>query len=270
MLRRRYTRAIMRFPRHPFSFGLAALGAFSAIALLAQAPAAPVARLSAVTTNLKGEPGSVRIDVLAWSTDGARNQLVDAWNLIPPAPGTTGRGTRGARGARGDDATEAGAAPTTSAAPTGRGTRGTRGARGAAPPENAGATSAPPRNTPEGALAAALQSATGVGYLWTSESVGYSLRFAYRLPLPDGDERIILATDRRLGEWDGSWQPISGTASDYPFSIIELRLNAKHEGVGKTSLTGKVAVDNPANLIALENYADLPVTLKDVKPRLGS
>jgi hypothetical protein len=119
-------------------------------------------------------------------------------------------------------------------------------------------------------LAAAVQSATGVGYLWTSESVGYSLRYAYRFPQPDGGERIILITDRRLGELDGSWQPLTGAATDYAFTVIELRLNAKREGDGKTSVTGKVFVDSSANTIALENYGALPVTLKDVKPRFGS
>ena len=52
--------------------------------------------------------------------------------------------------------------------------------------------------------------------------------------------------------------------------MIELRLNAKHEGEGKASVTGKVAVDSAANTIALESYAALPVTLKDVKPRIGN
>jgi len=93
------------------------------------------------------------------------------------------------------------------------------------------------------------------------------LRYAFRLSQPDGGERIVLATDRRLGDRDGSWAPASGVASDYDFSIIELRLNAKHEGDGKASVTGKVTVDSAANTIALQDYAALPVTLREVKPR---
>ena len=54
------------------------------------------------------------------------------------------------------------------------------------------------------------------------------------------------------------------------FSIIELRLNARHEGEGKASVIGKVAVDTSANTIALDGYASLPVTFKDVKPRTGN
>lgn len=235
-----------------------------------QAPAPPVLRLAAETANLNGGPTKVRIDVLTWSTDSARSALVDAWNLLPPAPGTTGRGAggtvagRGARGARGGGAAAPEAAvgpPPTAAPPAGR---GARGARGAPTPGNVIATPVVP-DTPEKALAAALESATGVGYLWTSESTGYSLRYAYRFAQPDGGERIILGTDRRLGDRDGSWKPTGGPASDYAFSIIELRLNSKREGEGKASLTGKVGIDGSANTIALESYATLPITLKNVR-----
>jgi hypothetical protein len=219
-----------------------------------QSPAPPVARLAAQTANLKGEPDSVRIDVLAWSTDAARSQLVDAWNLVPPAP-TLARGAV-------DPVPGRGAGP----APSGRGTRGARGAPAAGAPRGAAAVP----NTPDKALAAALDAATGVGYLWTSESTGYSLRYAYRIVQPDGGERIILATDRRLGDRDESWKPADGLPSEYDFSVIELRLNARHEGEGKASVSGKVAVDSSANTIALEGYAGLPVTLKDVKPRTGN
>ena len=37
-------------------------------------------------------------------------------------------------------------------------------------------------------------------------------------------------------------------------------------GEGKTSLTGRVSIDGAANTIALEDYAVLPVTLKNVRP----
>ena len=46
--------------------------------------------------------------------------------------------------------------------------------------------------------------------------------------------------------------------------MIELHLNARGQGEGKASPTGKVAVDAAANTIALENYAGLPVVLKNV------
>jgi hypothetical protein len=89
------------------------------------------------------------------------------------------------------------------------------------------------------------------------------------LQQPDGSERIIFATDRRLGAWNDLWKPAgaAATPTDYEFSIIELHLTAKGDGEGKTSLTGKVAVDSSAHTLALEGYAGLPIVFKDVKRR---
>jgi hypothetical protein len=64
-----------------------------------------------------------------------------------------------------------------------------------------------------------------------------------------------------------SWKPATNLTPDYAFSVIELRLNGKLEGQGKTSVTGKVTVDSSVNSIALDDYAALPVTLKNLKPR---
>ena len=225
----------------------------------AQNATAPVARFLAETAGLASGPAAVRIDILAWSSDEARSQFVNAWNLVAPVEGRGGAaGVRGGRGARGG---AAGAAPESGAAPAGG--RGARGGRGG-PPAGAIATPAAPR-TPAGALAAALQAADGVGYLWSSESVGYALRYAYRMTQADGSVRIVLATDRRLGSFDGSWKPATGVPNDYAFTVIELRLNPALMGEGKTSLTGTVSIDGAANTIALEDFAVLPVTLKNVR-----
>jgi hypothetical protein len=251
--------------------GLAALAFFAAAA--AQTPPAPIARFSAETANLAAGPASVRIDILAWSTDADRRPFVDAWNLILPArTGARGAGAParggGRRGARGGGAApEAQEPPAPPPAARGRG-QGALGRRGG-PPADPIATPAPVPDTPAAALAAALQSAPGVGYLWSSESVGYSLRYAYRTTEADGRVRIVLATDRRLGGLDNSWRPATRASSDYAFSVIELHLNPAMKGEGKTSLTGTVFVDGAANTIALEDYAALPVTLKNVRPAPG-
>jgi hypothetical protein len=243
--------------------GLAA-GTF-AVGVTAQNQTTPVARFLAETANLTAGPDAVRIDILAWSGDEEGDQFVSAWNLTAPA-GARGGGApargRAGRGGRGSAAGEAPDAPAPPAA-QGRG-RGAAGGRGGPPP--GAPTPAAPPSTPDGALAAALQAADGVGYLWSSESVGYSLRYAHRVTQPDGSVRIVLATDRRLGSYDGSWRPATGVRNDYAFSVIELRLNPEMKGEGKTSLTGTVFVDGSANTIALADYAALPVTLKNVRP----
>ena len=84
--------------------------------------------------------------------------------------------------------------------------------------------------------------------------------------MPNGGERIILAMDRRLGSSNTLWKP-AGTAAptNYEFSLVELRLNAKGDGEGKASLTGNVIVDGDLKTIVLEGYDTLPVVLKAVK-----
>jgi len=267
---------------HVLAFVLFGLITIS-ISTIAQTPAqtGPVMRFTATTANVSGSPDSVRFDVLAWSSDADRDQMVGAWNLtaVPAAAGARGAGAAGGAGARGGagggrgrggDAGARGDAPdaaaganATEAAPAAGGGRGGRGGgRGGAA---AAAPDTTPK-TPESALAATLQAARTVGYLWSSESAGYSLRYAYRLAQPDGSERIIFATDRRLGAWNDLWKPAGGAAATpYEFTVIELHVTPKGVGEGKTSLTGKVTIDASAKTIALDGYSTLPVVFKDVK-----
>ena len=237
----------------------------------------PILNLTATTDNISGAKDSIRIDVLRWSTDAERDQLISAWNLktLPEAPG--GRGGRGGAGRAGRGAAPAGTAPNgddavvagNDAPPAGggRAAQGGRGgnARGGRGGRGGDALPDAPPPTPESSLAAALDKAPTVGHLWSSEVAGYSVREAVRLPQPDGGERIVLITERRLGAWNDLWKPTGGAPTNYPFSVIELRLNAKGEGEGRASLTGKVTVDAAAKTIALENYAALPVIFKNVK-----
>jgi hypothetical protein len=115
---------------------------------------------------------------------------------------------------------------------------------------------------------AALKGMESVGYLWTGDSVGYPLRYAYRQTMADGTERIILLTDRKLGAFSGRpWRVAAapGQAADYPFAVIELRLPKGRAGEGKLSLAAKVVVDQEAKSIALDNYAAAPVSLRNVR-----
>lgn len=236
---------------HIHKFTLAAAGLLAAAVASAQVPTSgPILSLTATTENISGAKDSVRIDLLRWSTDAERQEALGAWNMTlppPPAPAATGRGGRGADGAAGGG---------------GRGGRG-RGGRGGAPAAEV------PR-TPAGTLAAEIGKMPTVGYLWSSEVAGYSFHYAVKLPEANGGQRILLITDRRLGAWNDRWKLTApgvtpGEAAGYDFSVIELHLNAKDEGDGKASLAGKLAVDGAAKVIALDDYASLPVIFKSVK-----
>src|SRR5205809_4509803 len=80
-----------------------------------------------------------------------------------------------------------------------------------------------------------------LGYVWTSESAGYSVRYAYQTVAPDGGERVVVATDKPLGSWNPQiWKATAtATANAYEFTVIELRLNrSRGTGEGKSSLLG--------------------------------
>ena len=112
----------------------------------------------------------------------------------------------------------------------------------------------------------AVRSAPSAGYLWTSESLGYTLRYAHHMPLPNGGERVILLAERRLGSWSGTTWKASNPASapDYEFTLIELRLNRQGAGEGKMSLAAKVTADPEGKTIALDQYDAAPILLKGV------
>jgi hypothetical protein len=116
-------------------------------------------------------------------------------------------------------------------------------------------------------LADALALSPSAGYIWTSEPLGYSLRYAYKQTLPTGGERVILLTDRRLGSWSRvPWKAAAaGNAGDDPFTLIELRLKNAGTGEGKMSLATNVAADHAAGTIALNNYDTAPILLRNVK-----
>lgn len=113
----------------------------------------------------------------------------------------------------------------------------------------------------------ALQDMPRMGYIRTPGSLGWDIHFARKLPLPDGGERVVLVTDRRIGFWEAANQPRS---IDYPFTVIELRLNRDGEGEGKISVATKIIPDKENNIVTLENYATQPVMLTNVKREKAS
>jgi hypothetical protein len=107
-----------------------------------------------------------------------------------------------------------------------------------------------------------LQSLPRVGYIRTPNSIGYDLHYARKAPLPDGGERVVLATDRYIGYWEAANRP---RTIDYPFTVIELRLNRDGVGEGKMSLATKISIDKEHNQIELEDYGTQPVLLTMVR-----
>jgi hypothetical protein len=236
----------------------------------AQTTGAGEINLKAVSANVKDSGSPVRVRITRWSTDEERNPIIAA--LTPAAPAAAPARAAGP---------PAGAGPNPPAG-AGRGAAAGRG-RGGAGRGGRGDSAAP--LSPIAALTAAIGKAPTLGYIWTNDITGYSIKYAYHAAMPDGGERIVLATDRRLGAYTAGWQPAAGrpaadasatpalgaeaaakaALTDYDFTLIEIRLDSKGVGEGKASLMTKVIVDNEARTIALDNYAATPAIFQNVK-----
>jgi hypothetical protein len=104
-----------------------------------------------------------------------------------------------------------------------------------------------------------LQKMKPLGRISTPDSIGYDLRYAHQIPLASGGRRILIATDRPMTYWETSNRPRS---FDYPYTFIEMRLDAKGKGQGKMTLVTKVNAFG--DTIELENYDISPVQLSNI------
>jgi|SRR3954465_2640339 len=111
------------------------------------------------------------------------------------------------------------------------------------------------------ALLEALQKMPVVGYINTPGSLRYDLHFARQHDEAEGGRTITLATDRYIGSWEAANRP---RTIDYPFTVIQLQLDKDNKGVGKASIYTKITATDH-NSIELENFANEPVMLNDVK-----
>jgi hypothetical protein len=92
--------------------------------------------------------------------------------------------------------------------------------------------------------------------------LGWALHYAWQVPDGDGGHRIVLGTDRYISMWEARNQP---RTTDYPFTLLEIRLDKNGEGVGKASVATKITFDKDKNTMELENYGTEPVRLQQVK-----
>jgi hypothetical protein len=101
-----------------------------------------------------------------------------------------------------------------------------------------------------------------VGFIRTPNSLGYDLQYAWRFVNSDGTSRLVIATDRRINFWEARNQP---RTIDYPFTIIEMRLDAKGEGEGRMAAGTKISRSKDGKTVELENYGISPVALNNIK-----
>jgi hypothetical protein len=117
------------------------------------------------------------------------------------------------------------------------------------------------RDKGQDALLADLQKVPPVGYINTPGSLRYELRFAWERPEADGGRMVFLMTDRYIGGWEAWHRP---RTIDYPFTLIQFKVDKNGNGEGSASIYTKIT-EAKDGTIELENFANQPVMLKDVR-----
>ena len=79
-----------------------------------------------------------------------------------------------------------------------------------------------------------------------------------------GGRRIVIGTDRQISFLEMREQP---RTVDYPFVIIDIRLDASGKGEGKLMPLAKITADRD-HIVEIENYASEPVRLTSVQSKI--
>jgi len=114
----------------------------------------------------------------------------------------------------------------------------------------------------DGLLKALQKIRPRVGYVRTPNSLGYDLQYAFRFVNADGSSRIVISTDRWIGYWEARNQ---SRTMDYPFTLIEMRLDKNGSGEGRMAVGTKITKSKDGKTVELENYGISPVALKNIQ-----
>jgi hypothetical protein len=108
-----------------------------------------------------------------------------------------------------------------------------------------------------------LQDMKAVGTIRVNnQGLAYDLRYAREFKTEDGGRRIFLLTDRPISAWEAFVQP---RYSDYPFTLIEMRLDRDGHGSGTITLAAKITASEDGRFVQIENYATSPIQLNEIK-----
>jgi hypothetical protein len=117
----------------------------------------------------------------------------------------------------------------------------------------------------DGLLTALQKVKPRVGYIRLPQTLGYDLQYAYRFVNADGTSRVVIATDRPISFIEARNQP---RTMDYPFTLIEMRLDKAGNGEGRMAVATKISKSKDGKTIELENYGISPVALNQIKLRI--
>jgi hypothetical protein len=116
------------------------------------------------------------------------------------------------------------------------------------------------RNDGQEAFLREIQDEKSVGWIATPTSLRYDFYYSTFTPTEDGGRRVILITDRPMQ----IWERLGGSPTrDYPFTVIELRLDK--DGNGRGTLAQMVQLRLSGDILGVENWATGPMRLNDIK-----
>ena len=112
----------------------------------------------------------------------------------------------------------------------------------------------------------ALADLPTVGVVWRSGSaIGSRIKYAQRETMANGDERVTLVTEQRLGPQ--SYRPwvADQPAADAPadFTVIQLDANDEGSGVGTMSFAAGLALDADSMMVSLDREPATPLLLTE-------
>ena len=90
-------------------------------------------------------------------------------------------------------------------------------------------------------------------------SLGWDIQYARDNDQKDGTRQIVIATDRPVS-FGATFAGAEST--DYPFTLIEMRMGANNKGEGR--MLARSAFTVKAGRLELENYGNEPVKLSEV------
>ena len=108
----------------------------------------------------------------------------------------------------------------------------------------------------------ALKKLPEAGVIRTPGTAGYAFRYARQRTDATGNETVLIIIDRPLGfaEFREGWQTV-----DYPFTIVELKLNDRGLGLGKLMAATRIEANAATGDLSFEQYSATAMLLQSVR-----
>jgi hypothetical protein len=97
------------------------------------------------------------------------------------------------------------------------------------------------------------------GFIRTSTSLGWEIQYARDNVQADGTRQIVIATDKPVSFAAAA---TGAESTDYPFTLIEMRMGANNKGEGR--MLARSAITTKNGRLELENYGNEPIKLSEI------